>query len=639
MSHVRTDIQGLRAFAVLFVIIFHAVPEALPGGFLGVDIFFVLSGYLITKTILRDYEKGNFSIAEFYRRRARRLLPALSLVLIISLVAGYYFLSPSQYYNLGMSILSTIGFYSNIYFWMTTGYFDGPAEAAPLLHTWSLSVEEQFYIFYPVLLYWLLKKNKNIAFLATLILGFVGLLVSEATVHIRPNWAYFLTHARAFELLIGCALGLAPDISWLNRTKANYLAAIGILGILFSLLFINSSTPFPGMNAAIPCLGTAMVIAAGKYNPENFIANTLSIRPLTVVGDASYSLYLWHWPLLAFPRAVYGLELDMLSIFYSVSATFFLSILSYKYIEKPFIRANSPQLPYLKLAAILIAFFGVIGTIVAFTGGMPSRFSRDAIVAFSGERDFSPRRAECHSGTVPRPYHENCVLGKGAPSVAVWGDSHGVELAHALSENMLPLGRSVLQITASGCPPALGWKSHNRPHCPKHNLDTLQSLVLDTGIRDVILAGFFQNERYGDTGALLDGLELSVRSLVESGKRVIIVRPIPTYDFDVPQRVGIAIDADKNPNIFGMTRSDFSKQIELVDARLNKISAYSSVKIFDPSKILCDERLCKIYLPDVGSLYFNMNHLSSTGARQLSDAIIEIMSDSVAQTEPSQPGR
>jgi peptidoglycan/LPS O-acetylase OafA/YrhL len=611
--HIRLDIQGLRAIAVLSVVIFHAWPAALPGGYIGVDVFFVISGYLISSILLKDIEAGRFSIVEFYRRRVARIFPALFLMLAAVAATGYLILTPAELKELGRNLLSTTFFVSNIDFWLLTGYFDGAADLKPLLHTWSLAVEEQFYIVYPPLLYLLFSRLGRTRVTQLAVSGAVlGLAFSELAVHRWPTAAYFLAPARAFELLIGCALACGGA----KAIRPRWAATASILGlalIVGPLVFYSNATPFPGFAAAIPTAGTAMVIWAGS-GAQPAGNRLISSPPFRFFGDISYSFYLWHWPVLAYARNLYGLELPAPVAAAAVLLAVMLSLGSFHFVEQPVLKRRLPTRTCFKygaladLGALALAALFVVGH------GLPSRFTPEAHALFEARNDFNARRVQCHNDAgQPIPYARNCVYGAPGttPDLAVWGDSHGTELVAALGEQARLAHRSILQITASACPPALGFKSKERPHCDQLNRQTLDGLLADPRIQTVLLVA---NPTRYEEPQLEQGFQETVQRLSASGKKIILTSAIPVMTQDPPSFVGRAQSLHQDLESLGRPRAAYEQETRNWQAFIQSLQARYQTQYFDPSAALCDNSLCHMYRRDTGVLYFNSDHLSLKGA-------------------------
>lgn len=621
----RGDIQGLRAIAVLSVVVFHAFPGALPGGYVGVDIFFVISGFLITRIILEDIGADRFSLAQFYRRRIRRIFPALAALLTACLIAGYFLEGPSGYEELGQTVAATAVFASNIAFWRASGYFDGAAELKPLLHTWSLAVEEQFYVLYPPLIYVLAKfdRRRLATYLSLLLLA--SLAISETLVRAAPAAAFYLTPSRGFELLIGAIVALRTLPALISPTTRRVASLAGLALIGASLLLFSSRTAFPGLAALMPCLGTALVIHAGMQ-AESAGGRLISWPPLQSVGDVSYSLYLWHWPILVYCRFWLAEAPGYIPAAVAVCAALVAAYACYSFIERPFLKAQLRGRSVLGLGATMIAVFAVLGSGLFLLQGIPARFAPSAQVLFGFDDDVNPLRHKCHNDRPPvRAFTSNCVFGAGSatPDLAVWGDSHGAELAVALGGRAKEVGRSVMEITSSACPPALQFVSKERPWCPAQNQTTLRGLTGDSRIKTVVLTT--NAFAYENRASLLRGYEATVRALVAAQKHVILLLQIPTMRDDPPERIGMAVANGKDPAKTGRNRRDFdAANAAWRDFQLALRDKYAT-DVADPAAFLCDDNLCRSFDKSAGVLYFNHDHLSVSGAafvsRQMADTI------------------
>jgi peptidoglycan/LPS O-acetylase OafA/YrhL len=617
---IRNDIQGLRAISVISVIIFHAWQSLLPGGFVGVDMFFVISGFVITTTILKDLDSGGFTIGQFYRRRVRRIFPALYLVLFVTAVVSFFVLSPKHLVDFEKSSLATVFFSSNIYFLKSSGYFDGAASLKPLLHTWSLSVEEQFYFVYPLALVFLYKYPR-LLIPALLGLAGVSLLVSQSMLGEHPSAVFYLAPSRAFELLIGAVLA-CPLLRPLPERLRNAASLAGLAMVGAALFLINEQVPFPGVTALLPCLGVGLIIYAGNSGPTQ-AGRMLSIWPLVLIGNLSYSLYLWHWPALALARNFFGGELgSYLSVMVLLLAVL-ASVISFKYVEQPLLRKRWSKLPYLRIAAVTMVVFPLLAIPGVLSHGFPQRFSPASLALFSASEDFNQRRTDCHGDhATPIPYKNNCIFGVqgGLPDVAVWGDSHGAELVVPMGERLNREGRAVMQITASACPPALNYKVKDRPRCQEHNHHIVAQLVADPRIKTVVLAANFTGYRHNEFATMLSGYQQVVSRLRSGGKRVVLVAPIPVFDFDPPALLGIRNEWRQLTLDIGLPTQVYRAQNAQVFQFLSHLNAPDRDLVL-PQRVLCDAELCRSYSADHGVLYFNSNHLSLMGAKVLVDAM------------------
>ena len=339
----RPEIDGLRAIAVLAVVFFHA-GIGMPGGFIGVDVFFVISGYLITSLIIKDLQTDTFSLASFWERRARRIFPAAAAMVLIVLVAGWFLLLPTDYSTLAKAAAWQAVFAANFYFWKTTNYFSGPADEQPLLHTWSLAVEEQFYLFVPLILIALFRSprlRRRPILIFVFIVGFVAsFAISIIAVSRAPGAAFYLLPTRAWELLAGSIVAVMPSIALTtSRWIRELFCWVGLAAIMIPCLLYSKETPFPGIAALPPCLGTALIIwASSRETSEtrNYACRLLAWRPMVFIGLISYSIYLWHWPLFAFGRYLSITPLSSQFSMALVVASFIFAIASWRLVETPY---------------------------------------------------------------------------------------------------------------------------------------------------------------------------------------------------------------------------------------------------------------------------------------------------------------
>lgn len=378
----RREIDGLRALAVIPVILFHGGFETFSGGFVGVDVFFVISGYLITSIIIKELEAGSFTLAGFYERRARRILPALFFILLVTLPFAWAWLLPHELSDFGKSLAAVAVFGSNILFWQQSDYFAADAEFIPLLHTWSLAVEEQFYLFFPLLLLLFWKGGKVRLVTLFLIIGLISLGFSEWAWREYPAANFYLITSRAWELMIGALTGFYLYNRQQPGGIPNQLGSlVGLLMILYAIFFIDRDLPFPGLYALIPTLGTALVILFGS--PNTLVYHLLSIRPMVAVGLISYSAYLWHQPLFVFTR-VQGFD-EMFHEAYGISSLWLhgalgllallLAALSWRFVEQPFRnRQRLTRQRIFVLAATGTFIFLAIGGMLVMLDGAPFRF-------------------------------------------------------------------------------------------------------------------------------------------------------------------------------------------------------------------------------------------------------------------------
>ncbi|BEV00072.1 acyltransferase family protein [Novosphingobium olei] len=593
----------------------HAFPNLLTGGFVGVDIFFVISGYLIPQIIVREIEAGKFSIAAFYRRRARRILPALFVVLAATLACGWLILPPSEYKELARTAISTSLFVSNFDFAKHTGYFDTAADLKPLLHMWSLAVEEQYYIIFPPLLYvlWRYIDRRNAQGLLW-ILAVAGLGISEIGIHLFHNAAYYLLPFRAFELLVGALFSICglPPLSNERARHATSLLGLGMM--LVAIVFFTPDTRFPGVAALLPCVGAGLVIYAG-ISDETIGGRLLSFAPIVYVGAISYSLYLWHWPILAFLRNFTSAELPVTLATCAVLSAFVLAALSYHFVEQPFLSAWGRTINYWKLFVIEAGIVVLVSGAIYLSHGLPHRFSPAAQQFFAANQDFNHRRDECHDNGDQDgiAYTKSCVFGASTvkPDLAVWGDSHGAELVAYLGERAAREGRSVRELTSSACPPALQFATRKRPYCSRVNRETLAALIRDPAIRTVVLTA--NGARYGDKFELETGMRASINALLKARKRVVLIKQIPNMPYDIAEKAGISEQYDLPMDALGLPGSTARADAKTYDTFLDKLSREYGLAIYDPKVVLCAADFCHGVRNGSIVLYYNPDHLSMSG--------------------------
>lgn len=597
----RADIQGLRGIAVLAVVLFHVSRSALPGGFAGVDIFFVISGYLITQILLRDMEAGVFRLRDFYQRRVRRLFPALFTVLAFTLAGGLLILPPKLLSELVYTQFFTTLFLSNFAFARLADYFDTASGLKPLLHTWSLGVEEQFYLVFPLFLLALRRFARRFLWPVLAGVAVMSLLAAQVTTH--PEAAFYLPATRAFELLTGALTVWMQGHFILSDRVKRLLSLLGVVILIASLILLNDRLPFPGLYALPPCLGGALLLLTS----DGWGNKLISAPPLVWTGDISYSLYLWHWPLLVFSRLLFGETIWLAAPV--VIAAFALAALSRRWIEQPFLERRPRRLWLWAGGAMAVSIVSAL--LIYGAKGLPQRFDAAEQAAFAAAADFSPDRKRCHlAQNTRRDYRDTCALGGATASVAIWGDSEGVELARALADQ----GVAVRQITASACPPSVGYAIAYNRACRAQNADMLLHLKADPDVKTVLLAVNYH--RYDDANytAMMGGLELSALDLQAAGKRVVLLYPVPVYDFDPPSQVGLAMRLGRDPMGVGMARAQFDRENGRTIAELDGFARAHGLAALRPSDVLCDASRCRVYDPAAGVLYFNGQHLGMKGA-------------------------
>ena len=484
----RSEVDGLRAIAVVPVILFHAGVPYFNGGYVGVDIFFVISGFLITLSILAD---ENFSpgerVARFYERRIRRIVPALVLVVLTTLLVGLLLLLPSELMELGESAVATALFASNFWFWSKSGYFAAPAEWMPLLHTWSLAVEEQFYIVFPLLMIAIGKGRRVASLIVVCLLVAVIFLASVYLTKHKAGVAFYWP-TRAWELLLGASLALATPGP---RQAREAVSLAGLLAIAVSFFTFDRMTPFPGYAALAPVLGAAAVIYGGG---ETWVGKALSLRPFVWIGLISYSLYLWHWPILVFTKQVELTEhLDFAKTTGYIAVTFVVAALSWRFVETPFRKISMPRMRLFFSAGALLGGSVAAGFALFLLQGLPNRFSKESLSLAQAYIAEKPENCVNYGRFV-------CQVGAGKAKFLVWGDSHAGALAPAISNIADTPG---LYAILPACPPLpsyvnSGLRGDEIPRCKAHNQAIVEKLRADKDINVVILAAFWS--AYNFTG-------------------------------------------------------------------------------------------------------------------------------------------
>ena len=574
----RPEVDGLRALAVVAVVLYHA-GIGLPGGFIGVDVFFVISGYLITSLILKDLQNDTFTLAGFWERRARRIIPAVVVVVLATLAAGWFLLFPSDYALLGKSAAWQALFAANFYFWRHTSYFDGPAEQQPLLHTWSLAVEEQFYLFFPIILFLIFrfpKLRRRAALLVLFGFGFSGSLALSAwAVTHTSSAAFYLLPARAWELLCGAIVAILPPASFpksrILRESATWL---GLAAIVAPCILYTKTTPFPGIAALPPCLGTALFVwASGKENdgenprPLPSAARFLSLSPVVFVGLVSYSFYLWHWPMFAFSRYITIIPLSLGDRITIIGVAFLLSVVSWRFVETPFRKrklcARRPAM--FRTAAAGIAAVFAAGVALAGLQGIPKRLSPKSLAFAKAREDMEfihdLSLEDARSGRLP-------LLGVPDPnapiSLLVWGDSHAMAAMPAIDRFLKDRGLTGRQATHSATAPILGAEWSNPPYgLGKDAKDWNQAVfqyVLAKNIPAVFLGCFWPAYATSNptTRAKFKADFLStVETLHARGVQVYVMIDPPTQNVDVPMVLVLGETFHFDPAPFQKKKSEW----------------------------------------------------------------------------------
>lgn len=619
----RPDIDGLRAIAVLSVFLFHLGVPGIPGGYVGVDIFFVISGFVITSSVYSEVKQGHFSILGFYDRRLRRIVPALVVVLVASLAAGYWFLFPDDYSRLATQTAYAAAGLSNFFFYRSSGYFDAAAASQPLLHTWSLGVEEQFYVFWPLLLAGLagFASGRWIrpALIIIIAASFVACIWLTTT---NQPFAFYMLPTRAWELGLGALLVFLPPFTGLRAVMA---PIVGLALIAASFATLTEASAFPGWIAAVPCTGAALLI--WRRTAPVPTDRLLGFKPVVWVGLISYSLYLWHWPAIFFAKQIWpgGLSaLHLIGIFVTCVIT---ATLSYRYIETP-IRVWKPRFWRSVTAGVAAsAAMAVIAAGVIASKGVPSRFPADAVAIAKYKYDYNAdyRVGTCflrQEQSVRDLKQRECLL-RGKNTALLWGDSFAAHYTAGLKPLLESAGFTFAQANASLCPPLIGRDVANRPYCKEFNGAVLE-WVRKYRPNLVILSATWLLDP-----SSLSALDDTLTALSKiNGVTVIVLGQSPLYRGSVP-----TIIAER---WMRGDRSEFSKTSTasqsftsdgyvrpLVEKRANAIF----VSVADAA---CPGNQCKMFADGV-PYHWDFGHFTRAGSEFYSASIFPVIERIAAQ--------
>lgn len=591
----RPDIEGLRALAILPILGFHLGIPGFAGGFIGVDVFFVISGFLLTGILLRDIATPSHSLAEFYRRRVARILPALLVMLVAVLAAGTWLLLPTEMTGLGRSAAATAALGANLWFWSQVSYFAPLAESEPLLHAWSLGVEEQFYLIYPLLL---IAARRRPAVLLTLILAGSFALACWWLAHDDPA-AFYLLPARAWQFALG---GLAATGMVRIVGRPGLAAGFGLALILASAVFAGELRPLPMPAGTLASIGAFLIVLAA---PETPTGRLLSWRPLRVIGARSYSLYLWHWPVVTFWRLGHGATLGMGEVAGLLALTAVLAELSYRLVERPAISAGRRGAPGRVIVIGLGAAAAVAGIALAlphWQRPLPPAVAKVANYASydaTPERRFQFRTGRCflEGGGALAP--ECTARDPRRPNWALIGDSHGAMLWRALAERYP--GVNLLQLTAPGCRPLPDAPA--KLACAGARAAAWADVAGDSRVGTVILAGRWQESD-------LERLSRAIVRLRAAGKRVVVIGPVVEYDGGMPGLLARAMLAGETDRFDRFRLADRAA----LDQRIERVVLTAGAEYRSLQRAECPRR-CALITPDGTPVHSDYGHLTLAGAQ------------------------
>ncbi|MGJ8662026.1 MAG: acyltransferase family protein [Marinicella sp.] len=643
----RKEIDGLRAIAVIQVILFHSGLSLFSGGFIGVDVFFVISGFLITTLLTDEIKQNKFSLTRFYIRRANRLLPALFVVLLFTTVLAGIFLNPNSFKDYSLSLINVNTFTSNFYFLFNSGYFASDAIELPLLHTWTLAVEEQFYLLFPLFLaaVGVKAKNKVLRWLILIsVISFSIALYLQAKHLVYAN--FYLIFSRAWELLLGAMLVFIDGNSIekkLPLVMRKLLAWLGLFMILVAGMILSEDSPFPGWLTLLPVLGTAMIIFFISDN--SLLSKVLSFKWLVFVGLISYSLYLWHHPILSFINLRSVGNPTQIMVLLGVILSFVLAYLSWQFVEKPFRSSGQKSKSHFRAFAAVSFLLLLLGSWGYFTDGAPQRFYNNA---YASTLTKSPIKTTCHakeSNVIPPK--ESCRYFGEEITWAALGDSHVAEPAYVLAKKLEPRDQGILHLSFGNCPPAFQLELVSPVGCSQWTTDAIDLIIQDPVIEHVVIAYRYSKYLFGrnkptypelpagspkklfDSSLNINperareqiwmGLKSMIETLNQAGKIVYVVYPIPELPVDINEAIfpdsvfsdSTAFDLNKT-----VTKEYYFKRNEFIINKLNTLAYDHNLIAIKPFSIFCSDGFCPAIL-DENALYFDSNHLSLKGAEIL----------------------
>ncbi|WP_018927570.1 acyltransferase family protein [Pseudomonas umsongensis] len=639
----RRDIDGLRALAVIPVVLFHFGFSTFSGGFVGVDVFFVISGFLITSILFREIGAQRFSFVDFWARRARRIIPALSVVLLATLALGWLLLTAKDFSELGRTVRYQSLFISNILFMREDGYFQPASELKPLLHTWSLAVEEQYYIFFPLLMVLLMRHVRHWRWMlfAMLLVSF-GLNI--AYIDRKPDVAFFSLPTRAWELLCGAMLAVLPASKqavrpWLYQS----VGVAGLTAVLVAVFTFDKATVFPGWAALLPVLGATALIWSGGYG-STWSGQVLSARALVWIGLLSYSLYLWHWPVYVYANATSIDGIQPLEATGWMLLALGLAWLSWRFVELPFrerllLAGRKPVLLGGLLAMIALA---VTGSMVRSADGFPQRLTGKAL-EYAQSREWRAGQMKCMLVTSDKELDKACLVGGNEEIPATqmfWGDSHAAALLPAIESSAKREGRPVWLYSMSACPPVLS--NDLRQRCKDFNEQTMER-VRSLQIKDVVLASnwnlYIYGREDGDKKVLLNqydnmaqaeermamALKARVAAIRGAGAQVWLFKEVPLQRKGSIDRLTSLARIGRSAEGLGRPLEEHLARQRFLNTLFDSLSAADSgVHVIDPTPLMCVGQICSIEV-NGHSQYKDEDHLSDAGSARLSPLFAPVL--------------
>ena len=623
----RYDINGLRAIAVIAVVLFHFKPAWLPGGFAGVDVFFVISGFLMTSIVVRAIDEKRFGLLKFYLARANRIVPALAILCLTLLVLGWFILLPEEYAALGKHAWGSVAFISNFMYWQEAGYFDAASHQKWLLHTWSLAVEWQFYLLYPLVLLGLSRLGAIAGIKRGVLLLTGGLFIYSALTSVLwPSASYYLLAARAWELLLGGLAFLYPLSQNQKYSRIFNVSGIGL--IVAAYVLVDESISWPGYMALVPVAGTYLVLIAARQ--DSILTNN---RAFQALGRWSYSIYLWHWPVV-----VLGYRYDITYWWIpGMLVCVLLGFISYRFIENIKWRRLEHLFDLWQAKPLWLGLLVIImGSTVVIYQGVIERFSAPMQQALNSVTA-SPKREQCHIDEYQNPTEACEYFGKDI-RWAVFGDSHTVELAYALALQLKQKDQGVKHFSFSGCSPSL-LHAAGSSRCTRWYKESVKAIAEDNRIQHVLINHRYSWSLAGEHGEdypkvpditnnaraqrIVKSLDATIHTLAAAKQTVFITLPIPELPKPVMSILADIQITDESPeHLPGATIAYYQKRNAFILQHFKQAQYPPNVKFLNPVKALCNKQKCMAVIAGQ-ALYFDDNHPSVTGAQRIIELLPE----------------
>lgn len=616
----RPDIDGIRAIAVLMVVIYHAFPESLPGGFIGVDIFFVISGYLITSILKKEMDSNTYSIREFYRRRIDRIFPALLVVMFSCILFGWFTLFADEFMQVGKQIAGGAGFIANIVLFSETGYFNATSSTKPLLHLWSLGVEEQYYLFFPVILYILFKRN--ISILSSIVtLALLSFILNVFEVNRNVEAAFYLPQYRFWELLAGSIIALLPSDSKalrINRNASIAISVLSVLALIYTSLTINSNVLFPGWYALVPVISTsALILTLTNAKPLKII---FSSKPLVALGLISYPLYLWHWPLLSFAYIINGDSPSEIIRIYLVVTSVILAAVTYIGIEKPLKSIRSWKNKTIPMM-VAMTFIGCFGLHVFDNDGVSDRANIKLTNAISSQLNGALWQYTSNDICLRRfnfpelksmPWWFCSLKRDESPNVVIVGNSFANHLYPAFAFNKNLKDVNVLSIGMNNVVEGI---INSGDKLKKAQFDYINGIITsDPKVEYVVISGVNSNADQN----YIDALSERIKIFMDAGKKVIVFYPHVMLTSNIKACFARPL---KQPEDDCVTDT---KEVDAIRSGFSRVESYVSihnpgVMFFDPNVTFCTKKGCSSIIDGMPVYRDQYKHLSEYASLRVGD--------------------